>query len=458
MKYYDILNIQDLIVAPIYLVILIFIARRLKRKYTRRDPVIRRYFMPALYVRFIGCLCSALMYQYYYHGGDTFVYFNGAATVWNSFWSNPSLFFQLYFTSPENYSYEIIQYFTPSGSAYLMTRAANMAVIQIGGLLSLITFKSYLAIGLIITFYAFLGCWKLFEVFYDQYPHLHKNIAIATLFIPSVFFWGAAGLMKDTIIIAAVGYTVWGAYYFFIKRKKRTSSLCCIIMGGLTVFIIKTYIALALFPALALWVFLQINANIRNKAVKVVMFPLLITIGVIAAGILFQQMALAGEQKYNPENILDYAQGAAQYHKFVTERAGGVGYDLGDFSPTLSGLLSVFPKAVNVTLFRPYPWEFRKVILFPAMLESLIAFFFTLFVIFKVGVFRILKLTISTPVIAFCLSFSLVFAFAIGFSTYNFGALVRYKIPCMPFYFIGLVLLLDMRKKRYRKPKSLIPR
>ena len=33
------------------------------------------------------------------------------------------------------------------------------------------------------------------------------------------------------------------------------------------------------------------------------------------------------------------------------------------------------------------------------------------------------------------------FAFAVGFTSFNFGALARYKIPCMPFYVIALFLL-----------------
>jgi hypothetical protein len=35
----------------------------------------------------------------------------------------------------------------------------------------------------------------------------------------------------------------------------------------------------------------------------------------------------------------------------------------------------------------------------------------------------------------------MVFAVAVGASTSNFGALSRYKIPCMPFYFIMLLML-----------------
>ncbi len=41
----------------------------------------------------------------------------------------------------------------------------------------------------------------------------------------------------------------------------------------------------------------------------------------------------------------------------------------------------------------------------------------------------------------FCFLFSVVFALFIGATTLNFGTLVRYKIPCLPFYIISLYLL-----------------
>jgi hypothetical protein len=45
------------------------------------------------------------------------------------------------------------------------------------------------------------------------------------------------------------------------------------------------------------------------------------------------------------------------------------------------------------------------------------------------------------------LVFSVIFAFAVGFTSFNFGALARYKIPFMPFYFIALFILADAQKK-----------
>ena len=44
---------------------------------------------------------------------------------------------------------------------------------------------------------------------------------------------------------------------------------------------------------------------------------------------------------------------------------------------------------------------------------------------------------------------SFVFAIAVGISSANFGALSRYKIPCMPFYLVMLMLLYQKTKLAY---------
>ena len=92
------------------------------------------------------------------------------------------------------------------------------------------------------------------------------------------------------------------------------------------------------------------------------------------------------------------------------------------------GLIKVFPKAINVALFRPYVWEIRKPILLAAALEGVITLYLTVTLLFKAGFVRFFKLITDNPEVQFCLVFSIIFAFAVGFTSFNFGALARYKI------------------------------
>src|SRR5690606_15203190 len=68
--------------------------------------------------------------------------------------------------------------------------------------------------------------------------------------------------------------------------------------------------------------------------------------------------------------------------------------------------------------------------------ESLALLGLTLLMLWKVrgNLFRYC----TQPDVVFCFVFAVVFAFAVGVSTFNFGTLSRYKIPAMPFFLLGI--------------------
>ena len=72
--------------------------------------------------------------------------------------------------------------------------------------------------------------------------------------------------------------------------------------------------------------------------------------------------------------------------------------------------------------------------------------FFTLFVLYKAGIRFFLVTLVKDPMVMFCFLFSILFALFIGATTLNFGTLVRYKIPCMPFFIMALILINEDRK------------
>jgi hypothetical protein len=49
--------------------------------------------------------------------------------------------------------------------------------------------------------------------------------------------------------------------------------------------------------------------------------------------------------------------------------------------------------------------------------------------------------------------FAIIFSFAVGITTHNFGTLVRYKIPMYPFFVSGLFILLSYSKKERKSRK-----
>ncbi|MDB5251193.1 MAG: hypothetical protein JWP27_362, partial [Flaviaesturariibacter sp.] len=117
-------------------------------------------------------------------------------------------------------------------------------------------------------------------------------------------------------------------------------------------------------------------------------------------------------------------------------------------APTPAGMLSKLPAAVNVTLFRPYLWESRKVIQILSALEATLFMLATLYVIRKRGIKNFFGALVSDPNLLFFIVFTLIFAFAVGISTGNFGSLSRYKIPCLPFYAAMLIIMNNRAEKQ----------
>jgi hypothetical protein len=81
-------------------------------------------------------------------------------------------------------------------------------------------------------------------------------------------------------------------------------------------------------------------------------------------------------------------------------------------------------------------------------IENFILLLFTIY-IFTLTSFRKMLLIIkNNPLILYSVIFSLMLAFGVGIATANFGALVRYKIPLIPFYFSALFLIYKIAEKQ----------
>jgi hypothetical protein len=437
------MGLKDFIVTPVLLVLIYTLAYWFRGNLSDRNT--RRYFVPALSLKIIGAISLGLIYQFYYEGGDTFIYFDrGSKFIWEAFWDSPLKAMQLIFANGEynpntfEYASEILHY----------NDLSSYFVVRIAGIFDILTFHTYSATAVLFALFSFSGIWAMFLVFYRMFPKMHLQLAIALFFIPSVFFWGS-GLLKDSITLGALGWSTYTFVQIFINRRKFVTSTVILLISFYFIYTIKIYILLCLVPAFMIWYYLVHMGKIKNIVLKAMILPFTLTF-LLAGG--YYSVKIIGQEnrRYNLEKLSYTAESTARWLSYVSEREGGSGYTLGDFDYSLSGIIRKTPSAIWVTLFRPYVWEVKNLVMFLSALESFILLIFTIAVIIKAILMRKIDNLFSNPVIVFCLLFSIIFAFAVGISTYNFGTLVRYKIPMMPFYIMGLFLLLS-HSKRSRK-------
>jgi len=427
----------DLLVGPLVLALVLLIAFAVRPWFT--DTTISRYFIPALGAKIFGALAVGFIYQFYYGNGkpsgDTFNYHQNASIVLEAFSDDPAVGWQLLMANgeyaPEIFNYAVRMYWFRSPTEYF--------VIRIIAVLGLLTLHSYAAIAILFAGLSFSGVWAMYRTFCKFYPGLSRLFATAILFVPSVVFWGS-GVLKDTITLGALGWATWAIVRIFFERKSVVFSSLVLLIALYTIYSIKIYIALCFLPPALLWVFFSYSSQISSAPLRLLVAPLIIG---IAAAIGYYAVLIVGEgnNRYSLEKVSETAEITARYLAYVGEKQGGSVYTLGDYDFSPAGMLRKFPLAVNVTLFRPYLWEAYNPVMLLSALESLATLLFTLYVFFKAGLLRSFSLIGSNPIILFCLLFGVAFSFAVGISTYNFGSLVRYKIPMFPFYLSGLIIL-----------------
>ena len=436
------ITITDFILLPIFLFIVFVAAAYYRNKYYPNKHPLRKYFMWAFGLKIFGGIFVGLIYHYYYKGGDTFEYWRHSMIINSSFQDSFVTWIKLITSLGNQYDVDIYPF---ASQMIWYNSPPDYFVPQVGAFLGLFTLNTYLPTTLILSALSFIGIWKLFIVFTKLYPRLTKHMAFAFLFIPSVVFWGS-GFMKDTITFSCIGWVTHFFYIIFYENKKIISNSIFALFFLYIIYIIKSYIVMAFLPAALLWGVGLLSYKIKDT--RLILFVRYFLYASAIVGLVVVGGKLQGEMfgEYNVESVAYKATVTRDYLYRVSNEQDGSGYTLGNFDPTLLGMLQLAPAGINVTLFRPYPWEARKPIVMLSALEALFFMGFTLAVIFRNNPIRVVQRIFGDETLQFCLIFTMVFAFAVGISTSNFGSLSRYKIPCMPFYAAFLFIIFNPPK------------
>ena len=429
---------RDLITTPI-VIMLVLMGAYLVRPYVT-DNINRRYFFPALFVKIVGAISVGLIYQFYYNGGDTFMYHTyGSRLVWTTFFDSPFKGITLLFRKSGDYT-DVYEY---ASRIYFFKDPSSYSLVRLASVFDLLTLSSYAATSVLFACFGFVGIWSLYLTFYQQYPWLHRNLAVAICFIPSVFFW-SSGILKETIVVACLGVATFQLYSIIIvERKVSISRIVLLILALYYIFVIKKFILQAFIPAVIVWLFVANLSRIRSLVLRLLMIPFVSVIELASAYYSVVQVG-KGDEKYALDKIAETAKITAYDIRYWTGRDAGSGYDLGILDGTIPSMFRLAPQAINVSLFRPYLWEVKNPLMLFSAAEGAFFLLFATYIFVKKRSTFLRSLT--DPNIIFCLVFSLSFAFAVGVSTFNFGTLVRYKTPMLPFFLLALVLMLDYKK------------
>lgn len=422
----------DAVIGSVYLIAIILLAFQFRNRFLSTSPI-RRFFMPGLLIKMLGSIASALVYQYYYGGGDTFNFYHDSSFVHDITIKNFANFFYCMSSQPfDVYPSELAEY---EGYFDFIYDSPSWFIVRCLIPLSFLTFDSYIGSGLIFALFSFYASWRFFTLISELYPTLRQSFFYCVFAIPSVVFWGS-GIFKDTLTTGGLLLFLYHIYNIFILRKKLGSNLLGALIGFYIVSSIRLFFIVLIVPSFGLLYFVTIRDRIKNNLLRSISLPMLLFVALIVTTFGISRLT-SGEGELSRQALTEKSKGFQSWHTEL----GGSSYSLGDIDYSNTGILKTMPLAINVTLYRPYLTEVHSFFQLISALQSLFFLLFGIRTLLRTRIVGFFNYLLSDSLAIFSLFFSLLHAFVVGFTSFNFGALDRYKIPCLPFYMIALVLI-----------------
>lgn len=428
------LSIWDFVLLPIYLFIINLFARQIRKGF-EDDPKLTFYFKWGFRFKIFIAIAFTLITNYYMRGDSIDLYY-GEGKNFAEIISNNSQKINLLFMQGGDEPNSLVNSWN---RGYLMIES-NYLVVKISVILCFLAFKKYMLVNMITAFIAFLGSWNLFLFFRKQRPQFEFAFAIACMGVPTVVFW-SSGIGKDAICMASIGFLTWALYKLIVEKRKLFLNLFITVIAVTLIYVIKVYILLSYLP---FFLYYLLITNIKNNPNKLLRIALRLVFPLFFLGSILYLYFYGDDffTKFSSDEILDTVSRTQNNFNAQAKTFEGSYFTLGEFDGSVLGFLKLTPAAIGTTFFRPFIWEVRNLVMLLSALESLLIIWFTLKNFFspaRVGNF--FKKIFTDTLVLYCLAFSLFFGAFVGMSSFNFGSLVRYKIPCIPFFIIALTLI-----------------
>ncbi len=462
LRAYEFHPVIEFIIALFYFIVIYYLIRYFAESKIK-SRTLKHHFVYGWLTRVSGGLFIYLFYSLYYGSGDTISYINDSKIMLTLIYEMPLESLHYFFISIISKDFlnsllnsNDIYYFSIYRSSYFLQYSidynSEMVALFTVPFMAIAIGSQYAGLIVVSTF-SFLASWFIYLVFVRYYARYSKMLSVSLLYLPSLSVWTGSPF-KETYAIMGISLLVYGAYQLLHRGKWLWIPFMA--FGVWMAYTVKPYVALAILPWVFMWIYFSLNKKVSHPLYRYFISPIVL---LLFAGLSYFGVLSLGEQtkKYSLENIPNQAYlvyiDLKNNYTYYQETGGSV-YDIGDFEPTISGMLSKFPIATLTAIFRPFLWEANKPVIILAALETFVLLIIISINIFRYGVLGVIRKGISDPFLIFCFGYSIFFLFMVGLTSGNFGNLVRYRVPGYIFFISALFVCfgkLRDESNRYRR-------
>lgn len=306
-------------------------------------------------------------------------------------------------------------------------------MIRVNALIRIFSFGVYHVHTVFASFLALVGMLSLYKAFVGLVPALSR-LWMAGLFLwPSILLW-TSGPIKEALLFLGLGLFLFQALRLIDGRISR-SGWFWLLLGLLLQLSLKSYILACMLPGLiALWWCRRTGdrrAVIKFLGAYMAAIALALLLPVLTPG--FDVVAII-QQKHG--DMLGLVEAVSPGSYVPTER----------MAPGAAGLLQGLPHALYVAFLSPFAtWKVGALGVMGALENAAM-----LALVPLAFVWRKPWRGTDLPMLLFCITFCLSLCILIGWTTPVVGALLRYRIPVLPFFTLAVLLMADPLKVRGR--------
>ncbi|GIV29031.1 MAG: hypothetical protein KatS3mg028_0097 [Bacteroidia bacterium] len=433
----DFIEVYDFLLFPIYIIVFSMVAIFYKKKFLRMGKDEYKYFDLGIIIKMSGAFAFAMIYAFYYKDGDTGNYYRTGKALMELLFTRPADYFEImignahpnrfYYFYSDDYTFPV--FWTNDKYAFFVSKITSIIT----------TFGAGRFIPTTLTFsiLGFWGNWKLFQMFCEIYPKIKKQLFIAIFAVPSTAFW-TSGIMKDTLTLSAVCWYLYGFYNLLIKKRWTWYYWLAIIAAVFIHLNVKPYVLYALLPGSLIWWSISVLDKYHVSFFRSLLTMILISIGSVIG---FFALSLLSDKMgdYAVDRVLEKSEKTRSDLK--REAYKGNSFDIGEYDKSLTGMISIAPKAIFAGLFRPTLLDVRNPVMLISAIENTILLYLLIRLFWRYKWKDIFSVIYNQSIILFMLIFSLFFSFSVGLSISNFGSLVRLKTPALPFFALSLFII-----------------
>ena len=419
---------MEIFLSSIYALILAYII--LKSKFFKIADMNPMLFVAIFFVKLIAAMALTWIYTCYYTDrstADIYKYFDDGKMIFSAFKHHPYDYFRM-ITGINSDAPELKHYYLDCNHWFkkfdYMMYNDNRTIIRFNAFVMLFSFGNFFVHNVLMSFLSLVGLTAVFKVFVTRYPEKRIELLLVIFLLPSTLLWTSAAL-KEGLVVFALGLFFYALWQILYDKFKIKYMVICITMFYILI-LAKYYVIACAAPG---FLFLVLKKYFPNKRSWILLLSIaLFCLAIIIAG------HLAGGV-FDVINTLTYKQNDFVNYSLSLSDVGSL-MDTYKLKPTMFDFIVNSPKALFNSLFKPLPWDVHNpMAILPAMENVLLLILIIVCVVYRKNNPQ------ANTLVLFSLCFVICLNVLNGLIVPVYGALVRYKVPALPFLFGLLVCI-----------------